>query len=138
MVVDKVKSHSKTKHILLVDDVNLMCQFLNETLRVIPNVECHTASRVTTADTILQRYAIDLAIIDLNLPDGSGLDIVKKIRKGGTKEKHIRAGKKVKEAGMELSEYVMPGLGGIEYSVETVKAVYSGELIAIYEIQARL
>ncbi len=88
MVVDKVKSHTKAKHILLVDDVNLMCQFLNETLRVIPNVECHTASRVTTAGTILQRYAIDLAIIDLNLPDGSGLDIVKKIRKGECKGEH--------------------------------------------------
>ncbi|MUH71711.1 response regulator [Psychrosphaera haliotis] len=93
----------RTVHILLVDDVNLMCQFLNETLRVIPGVECHTASRVSTADTLLQRYDMELAIIDLNLPDGSGLEIVKQIRKGECKGSHdipvlIFSGNTYKEA----------------------------------------
>jgi hypothetical protein len=37
-------------------------------------------------------------------------------KKGVTKETHIKAGLKVKKAGMELSEYIMPGLGGREYS----------------------
>jgi len=39
-------------------------------------------------------------------------------KKGVTKETHIKAGLKVKKAGMELSEYVMPGLGGKAYSNE--------------------
>jgi hypothetical protein len=39
-------------------------------------------------------------------------------KKGVTKETHIKAGLKVKKAGMELSEYVMPGLGGKAYSKE--------------------
>lgn len=34
------------------------------------------------------------------------------IRKGVDKETHILAGQKVKKAGIELSEYFMPGLGG--------------------------
>ena len=34
------------------------------------------------------------------------------VRKGATQRLHIRAGLKVKAAGMELSEYYMPGLGG--------------------------
>lgn len=38
------------------------------------------------------------------------------ISKGATAELHIRAGRRVVEAGLELSEYVMPGLGGREMS----------------------
>ena len=43
----------------------------------------------------------------------SGCDeVLEMVKKGATKEKHVTAGLKVKRAGMELSEYVMPGLGG--------------------------
>jgi len=38
------------------------------------------------------------------------------IKKGVDKETHIIAGQKVKRAGIELSEYYMPGLGGKELS----------------------
>jgi hypothetical protein len=40
------------------------------------------------------------------------------IRKGVDKQTHILAGQKVKKAGMELSEYFMPGLGGEKLSRE--------------------
>jgi hypothetical protein len=40
------------------------------------------------------------------------------IKKGVDKKTHIVAGQKVKRAGIELSEYYMPGLGGIEFSSE--------------------
>ena len=40
------------------------------------------------------------------------------MRKGVTKEQHIVAGTRVKEAGIELSEYVVPGLGGRKWSSE--------------------
>jgi radical SAM superfamily enzyme len=38
------------------------------------------------------------------------------VRKGVDKDTQIKAGRKVKAAGMELSEYVMPGLGGRDLS----------------------
>jgi hypothetical protein len=38
------------------------------------------------------------------------------IKKGVDKATHIAAGQKVKRAGIELSEYFMPGLGGEQYS----------------------
>ncbi|MEE8430178.1 MAG: radical SAM protein [Candidatus Desulfatibia sp.] len=38
--------------------------------------------------------------------------LLKKIKKGVTAEGHIKAGKKAMEAGFQLSEYWMPGLGG--------------------------
>jgi hypothetical protein len=40
------------------------------------------------------------------------------IKKGVDKKTHIIAGRKVKRAGIELSEYFMPGLGGEKYSKE--------------------
>lgn len=39
-------------------------------------------------------------------------ELLKYINKGVTSEEHILAGRKVKKAGFELSEYWMPGLGG--------------------------
>ncbi len=45
----------------------------------------------------------------------SGCDkVLVLMQKGATKEVHVRAGLKVKAAGMELSEYYMPGLGGLD------------------------
>ena len=44
--------------------------------------------------------------------------ILQMVRKGVTKETHIAAGLKVKAAGIELSEYVLSGLGGLEFYME--------------------
>lgn len=45
----------------------------------------------------------------------SGYDpLLKFMKKGVTFTQHIEAGKKLVEAGIELSEYIMPGLGGRE------------------------
>jgi radical SAM superfamily enzyme YgiQ (UPF0313 family) len=41
-------------------------------------------------------------------------ELLKKIKKGATSEDHIKGGKKAMEAGFQLSEYWMPGLGGKE------------------------
>ena len=45
-------------------------------------------------------------------------EILKMIKKGVSKETHVKAGIKVKQAGIELSEYVLTGIGGSEYSEE--------------------
>ncbi|MDO4481468.1 MAG: radical SAM protein [Bacillota bacterium] len=44
--------------------------------------------------------------------------ILKSINKGCTKQQEIEGGLKVREAGLELSMYFMPGVGGKEYSEE--------------------
>ncbi|RJP90930.1 MAG: radical SAM protein [Desulfobacteraceae bacterium] len=49
--------------------------------------------------------------IHIGLESGSD-EVLKQVKKGVDKETHILAGRKVKNAGIELSEYVMPGLGG--------------------------
>jgi len=49
----------------------------------------------------------------------SGSDrVLEMVNKGATKEMHVKAGLEVKRAGIELSEYYMPGLGGRELSKE--------------------
>jgi hypothetical protein len=49
----------------------------------------------------------------------SGSDrVLKLIGKGVSAKRQVEAGRKVVEAGMELSEYIMPGLGGKELSGE--------------------
>jgi histone acetyltransferase (RNA polymerase elongator complex component) len=49
----------------------------------------------------------------------SGSDrVLKLVQKGVNAKRQVEAGKKVVEAGMELSEYIMPGLGGKELSDE--------------------
>jgi radical SAM superfamily enzyme YgiQ (UPF0313 family) len=55
--------------------------------------------------------------IHIGLESGSD-EVLKRVRKGASKKIHIEAGRKVKDAGMELSEYLMPGLGGKTFSRE--------------------
>jgi len=53
--------------------------------------------------------------------------LLKFMKKGVTADQHIEAGRKVIDAGMELSEYVMPGLGGREmwkdHAIETAQVL---------------
>ncbi len=48
-------------------------------------------------------------------------NILKLINKGLTQAQQIDAGRKAKEAGIELSVYFMPGIGGIEFSEENAR-----------------
>jgi hypothetical protein len=52
-----------------------------------------------------------LSRIHIGMESGAN-EVLKMVRKGATQRLHIQAGLKVKAAGMELSEYYMPGLGG--------------------------
>jgi hypothetical protein len=64
--------------------------------------------------------------IHVGLETGSDT-LLKRVRKGCTKDQHIQGGRNVIDAGIELSEYVMPGLGGValweEHADETADAL---------------
>lgn len=76
----------------------------------------HTIARIP--DDALKRMAeAGLNRIHIGMETGSDR-ILKLVDKGVDKQTHIAAGLKVKAAGIELSEYFMPGLGGREYSKE--------------------
>ena len=78
--------------------------------RITSYARSDTIARIT--DEHLKSMAdAGLNRIHIGLESGSD-EVLKRVQKGVTKEIHITAGLKVKRAGIELSEYVMPGLGG--------------------------
>ena len=84
--------------------------------RITSYARSHTIARISNDNLKAIRNA-GLNRIHIGLESGSD-KVLKMTKKGVTKETHIKAGLKVKKAGMELSEYVMPGLGGKTYSKE--------------------
>jgi hypothetical protein len=62
-------------------------------------------------DVLSAFRAAGLKRIHIGLESGAD-EVLARVQKGATKEMHIQAGRLVKDAGIELSEYYMPGLGG--------------------------
>ena len=85
-----------------------------------------TVRRITSyarSRTVAARKLEDLRTIReaglnrLHVGFESGSDqVLDMVCKGATREVHVAAGRKAKEAGFELSEYYMPGLGGVDLS----------------------
>ncbi len=84
--------------------------------RITSYARSHTICRIKD-DKLAELHSAGLNRIHIGMESGSN-KVLKLIKKGSTKEDHIKAGLKVKMAGMELSEYVMPGLGGRELSTD--------------------
>ena len=82
--------------------------------RITSYARSHTLARINDADLTAFKEA-GLNRIHVGLESGSD-EVLKMVKKGVTKKIHIKAGLKVKKAGIELSEYVMPGLGGQAFS----------------------
>jgi hypothetical protein len=82
--------------------------------RITSYARSHTLARISDENLSAMKKA-GLNRIHIGLESGSD-KVLAKVKKGVDKATHIKAGRKVKRAGMELSEYVMPGLGGRELS----------------------
>ena len=78
--------------------------------RITSYARSRTLARISSRDLALMAAA-GLNRIHIGMESGSD-EVLAMVHKGADKATHIKAGLKVKEAGMELSEYVMPGLGG--------------------------
>ena len=87
--------------------------------------EIQTISSYARSSTILKiapeglekMCKLGLNRLHVGLESGSDL-VLNRSRKGIDRAGHIAAGHRVKKAGIELTEYVMPGLGGIDLSIE--------------------
>lgn len=84
--------------------------------RVTSYARSHTLTKRSVAElTELREAGLDRVHVGLE----SGSDrVLALVNKGTTAAEHIEAGRRAREAGLELSEYVMPGLGGRELSEE--------------------
>ncbi len=84
--------------------------------RITSYARSHTIARISD-EHLARMSAAGLNRIHVGMETGSD-KVLKRVKKGVDKQTHITAGLKVKQAGIELSEYIMPGLGGVELSVE--------------------
>ena len=84
--------------------------------RVTSYARAHTITRRKPEDLEKLREA-GLNRIHIGLESGSD-EVLALVKKGLVAQRHIDAGLRVKAAGMELSEYVMPGLGGRRHTRE--------------------
>jgi radical SAM superfamily enzyme len=116
------------------DTLVLKTQDVMEVLRAIkqkfPAIERITSYarastlRKRTAEELKQFKEAGLTRIHVGMESGSE-SVLKMIKKGITPEDIVVGGRHVKEAGIELSEYIMPGLGGRtlseEHALETAR-----------------
>lgn len=84
--------------------------------RVTSYARSQTIAKISD-DHLLQMATAGLNRIHIGMESGSNT-VLTRVKKGVDKATHVRAGLKVKKAGIQLSEYVMPGLGGKALSRE--------------------
>lgn len=71
------------KSVLILEDVSETLNWLGEiAVEAFPGCEVTGASSVRDALAAMERQSFDLAMIDLRLPDGSGLDVLRRLRAG--------------------------------------------------------
>jgi radical SAM superfamily enzyme YgiQ (UPF0313 family) len=115
--------------ILQTADLVSILDFLREKFpqikRITSYCRSHTAARKTTTE-FQQLKKAGLSRIHIGMESGSD-EVLSMIHKGVTAEDHIKAGLNIKQAGIELSEYVMPGLGGVkwtrQHALETARVI---------------
>ncbi len=115
--------------IIKPEDLIRILRHLKQTFPMVERItsyaRSHTIAKISDENLELMAEA-GLNRIHIGMESGSDA-VLKMVKKGVDKATHIAAGQKVKRAGMELSEYVMPGLGGRalshENAIETADAL---------------
>jgi len=106
--------------IMRTPELTQVITFLRKTFpslnRVTTYARSHTAARKSLAE-LKELKDAGLDRIHIGLETGYE-PLLAYMEKGCTAKNHIEGGKKVKEAGISLCEYVMPGLGGKKMSQE--------------------
>ena len=115
--------------IMKTKDLVEILEFLKKTFPEISRVTTYSRSRTVVRKSVEALKQIKAAGLDrVHIGLETGYDpLLKLMKKGVTGAKHVEAGRRVIEAGMELSEYVMPGLGGQEmwreHAIDTAKVL---------------
>ena len=88
--------------VLLVDDHPMIAAALEMLLRETDYQLLGRARSVAEANSQLSRLKPDLLLLDVNLPDGSGLDVVKRLQRGRLRPKVV-----LLTAGMDETQLLM-------------------------------
>jgi histone acetyltransferase (RNA polymerase elongator complex component) len=115
--------------IMKTDDLVAVLTFLREKFPEISRVTTYSRSKTVSRKSLESLKRIRKAGLNrIHIGLETGYDpLLKFMKKGVSAAVHIEAGQKLIEAGMEVSEYVMPGLGGQamwrEHAVETARVL---------------
>jgi histone acetyltransferase (RNA polymerase elongator complex component) len=106
--------------ILSADELAEMLNFLRQEIPQITRITSYARAKTVSRKNLEELKAIRKAGLDrIHIGMESGSDaILALMKKGVTSAEQIEAGKKAKAAGMSVSEYWMPGLGGKDLSRE--------------------
>ena len=115
--------------ILKTAELSAILDFLREKFpnikRITSYCRSHTAAR-KTVDEFKRLKNAGLSRIHIGMESG-GDEVLSMINKGVNAADHIQAGLNIRGAGIELSEYIMPGLGGVkftrEHALETARVI---------------
>ncbi|MHB8830248.1 MAG: radical SAM protein [Syntrophales bacterium] len=106
--------------VMKTDDITTILQALRRafpsTKRITTYCRSHTAARKSVAE-LQGLHAAGLTRIHVGMESGSD-KVLQMVNKGATAAVHIAAGTRIRAAGISLSEYVIPGIGGIDFSRE--------------------
>jgi DNA-binding NarL/FixJ family response regulator len=69
-------------HILIVEDDPAMEAVAIAAMTVFPNATVRTARTIAEAERWIKRVSFDLALVDLGLPDGSGIALIRTLMQG--------------------------------------------------------
>lgn len=115
--------------ILKAENLAEMLNYLNEKVPGISRITTYSRSQTVSKKSVDELKMVceaGLNRVHIGLESGSDR-VLKFMNKGVTAEGHIRGGRNIIEAGMELSEYFMPGLGGRamwkEHALETARVL---------------
>ena len=115
--------------IMKTKDLVEVLRFLKAQFPQIKRITTYSRSRTVirkSVDALKQIRSAGLDRVHIGLETGYD-PLLKLMKKGVSGAQHIDAGRRLLAAGMEVSEYVMPGLGGQEmwrdHAVETAKVL---------------
>jgi radical SAM superfamily enzyme YgiQ (UPF0313 family) len=109
--------------IIKTPDLVKVVSFLKQTFPEIDRITSYARSKTAakkTVDELRSLKEAGLTRLHIGLESGSDA-VLAYMQKGTTAEDHIKGGRNIVESGIELSEYIMPGLGGKKLSAEHVE-----------------
>lgn len=115
--------------ILRTRDLVEILAYLRKTFPSVERITTYSRAKTVSRKTVDElRELHDAGLSRIHMGLESGYDrLLEFVKKGVTARDHIDAGRKVKEAGISLSEYIMPGLGGKsmwrEHAIETARVL---------------
>jgi len=102
------------------EELAAICRFAREQFPYLERITVYGSSQYIARKSLEELKALreaGLSRIHVGLESGDD-EVLRRVKKGTTAAEQIEAGRALKEAGIELSEYVVLGLGGLERTKE--------------------